>query len=132
MDWGSFGGFVWSLLGCLVPMAILVVMIVTIVRRGTAITKLVHHGADAEAIVIKKFRTSGGSGSGVPYLRYEFHDPFGKSYQRKVAVSEEEHERYEVGDTIEICVLPDKPEVNATRAMVELSRSALRTKRDTP
>ena len=112
--------------GCLIPLLIVGWVIWVIVQRGFQIQRLVKGGVPGTGQVVKRFRQHRRGGGGEPYLRYAFQDSYGRAFERKVGVSEEEFERYREGDSIDIVYLPGKPRVSATKAMVELSRSATR------
>ncbi len=111
--------------GCLIPLLIVGGAIYVIVRRGFEMKHLFERGEAGTAEVIKKHRRQSVRGpASSAHLRYRFQDRYGRVRERQVAVSEEEYERYQVGDEIEIVYLPDKSRVNAMKSMVELTRSA--------
>ncbi len=107
--------------------AIIAAVIFIIVRRGFQMKDLAHNGVVAQGTVIKKFRRGSGSRPQAhAYLRYEFLAPTGKRLERSIAVGEEVFEQYEVGSKIDIVYVRNKPEVNAAKYMVNLSREALK------
>ena len=111
------------LIGALIIAAIIAV----VVHRGLQMKSLANDGTVGEGKVIEKLtRANSLGGRSAPYLRYEFNAANGLRYERKVAVGDEIYAAYEEGDPIDVVYLRDKPEINAAKYMVNLSREALK------
>ena len=111
----------------LIGVVIVAAIIIFVMRRGLQMKDLAHKGVVGQGTVIKKFRQQSTSGSmASPCLRYEFNSARGHRVENKITVAEEIYEAHEEGDEIDIVYLEDKPEVNAAKYMVNLSRKALK------
>jgi hypothetical protein len=106
---------------------LIVAIIIFAIHRGLQMKNLAHRGVLIEAKVIKKFRkTSGRGAKSSPCLKYDFLAPTGQRIERTIAVAEGIYEQYEEGAKIDVVYLPDKPQVNGAKYMVNLSREALK------
>lgn len=106
---------------------IIVAIIVMVVRRGLQMKDLAHKGVVAKGRVVRKFRRTQAQGKHTSgYLEYEFTSALGQRHKRAIAVSEGVYGSHEEGDDIDVVYLPDRPQVNGARYMVNLSREALK------
>ena len=111
------------LIGALIIAAIIAV----VVHRGLQMKNLANDGVVGNGRVLEKYRrTTTRGGMAAPYLRYEFYAANGLRYERKISVGQEIYDSYAEGDPIDIVYLKNKPQVNAAKYMVNLSREALK------
>ncbi len=114
-------------MGLWIGVVILLAIIALMVRRGFQMKALAHDGVPGQAeIVLKHRRRTSPGHQTAGYLKYQFDAPLGRTITNRIAVSEEVFSRYEVGDPIDIVYLPDKPDINGAKYMVNLSRKALK------
>ena len=113
-------------MGLWIGVAILLAMIAILVWRGLQLKVLAHKGVLGQAGIVQKYRRRTSAGHQTAgYLKYQFETPQGRTLTNRIAVSEEVFSKYQVGDTIDIVYLEDKPSVNGAHYMVNLSRKTL-------
>ena len=95
---------------------------VVVVRRGLQMRRLVENGVPTRARVEKKTRFRGSSNVSSIRLKYSFAAGDATRYERTITMSQAESAAYEEGAEIEIVYLPERPQVSAAKAMVELAR----------
>ncbi len=102
---------------------LIVYWVYRLVRRGYEIKALVERGVPVTARVTqrRKYNATGTKG-GNKYVAYEFLGPDGATHNGRFAASDLQFDEADVGLPIEVVCLPDRPSVNATREIVELSR----------
>jgi hypothetical protein len=106
---------------------IIAAIIAVFVHRGLQMKNLANKGVVGDGKVLEKLtRVNSQGGISSPYIRYEFRASNGLRYERKVSVGEEIYKSYEEGDHFDVVYLKNKPEVNAAKYMVNLSREALK------
>lgn len=105
----------------IVILLIVIVMIVFGVRRGLQFKSLANEGVPLRATVIKKWK----HGHNKCRLRYEYDIPAQGKFSHSPWVTQDEYERYNPGDSIDIVYLPSNPKVSAMAAMVTLAKEAL-------
>lgn len=112
-----------AVLWLLLPAAI-IYTIYRVVRRGYELKALAERGVESRARVTHKqhFRRKGMSSK---RLIYAFKGPDGRNYRHRSLISSKEFETVNIDQEIDIVYLPDKPSINASKAMVEQARAAL-------
>jgi hypothetical protein len=95
--------------------------------RGLQMKSLAHEGVVGKAEVVQKTRRQGVRGhQSTGFIKYRFEAPNGQKFSNRIAVSEQVYSEYAEGQSIDIVYLLDRPNVNAARYMVNLSRKALK------
>ena len=105
----------------IVILLIVIAMIVFGVRRGLQFKSLANDGTPAQATVTKKWK----HGQNKCRLRYEYNTPSQGKFSHSPWVTQDEYDRYNPGDSIDIVYLPNNPKVSAMATMVTLAKEAL-------
>jgi hypothetical protein len=108
----------------LIIFLIVIAMIVFTVMRGLQFKLLVNEGVPIQATVVKKWK----HGQNKCRLKYEYSTPSQGNFSHSPWVTEDEYNRYNSGDSIDVVVLPNKPKISAMASMVNLAKQALEKK----
>ncbi len=114
-------------MGFWIAAALVLAIIVVLVRRGLQMKALANAGVVGTAEVIQKTRRRSSSGHQTAgFIKYRFVAPDGQQLTNRIAVSEKIFSEHDLGEQIDIVYLEDRPNVNAARYLVNLSRKALK------
>lgn len=96
--------------------------IYSLVRRGLDLKKLAAEGTTATGKIVAKEYRKVGKRRRSPILTYEFQDAFGALHRRTIHVATTVYEAHQPGGPIAVVYLPDRPQTNAARYMVDQIR----------
>lgn len=114
-------------MGFWIVAGVVLAFIAVLAWRGLQMKSLAHEGVVGTAEVLRKTRRQGARGHHTTgFIKYRFEAPNGQQFSNRIAVSEQVYSEHTEGQRIDIVYLPDRPNVNAARYMVNLSRKALK------
>jgi len=96
--------------------------IYTLIKRGLDLKKLAAEGTTTTGKIVAKEYRKVGKGRRSPILTYEFQDAFGALHRRTIHVATSVYEAHQPGGPIAVVYLPDRPQTNAARYMVDQIR----------
>jgi len=98
------------------------IAIYSIVKRGLDLKKLAAEGTTTTGKIVAKEYRKVGKGRRSPILTYEFQDALGTLHRRTIHVATSVYEAHQPGGPIAVVYLPDRPQTNAARYMIEQIR----------
>lgn len=110
----------------LLPLLFIVGMIVLVVRRGFHFKLLLKDGIETTGTVVRKLMFRSHTQTGVPRIRYEYVDRFGRTHSNRSTVSDEVYRTSEEGGPFPVVYSQSKPHISAPKYLVDQSRAALK------
>lgn len=118
-----------TILGILIPAAIIAAMIIAVVKRGREMRQLTVDGVEAIGMVkAKRIHRSTKGRRKSHRIRYAYLDAVGRAHENQSLVTYEFWSRHEEGGPIDIVFSRSQPHISAPRHLVEQSRDALARK----
>jgi len=94
-------------------------------QRAMEIKKLVERGLTAQGKVTgKRSVTAPRTSTRRQKLDYRYTDNQGAEHSNTTTLTYTEHNQYQVGDSIEVVYLPERPGISALKSFVDLARQA--------
>ena len=121
-----------TLIGLLVPAALVAGLVVVVVRRGLQMRLLVRDGVETAGQVAAKLRHRHPRRKGAQrpslQIRYAYRDAAGGEHEHRSLVTDSFWNEHEEGGPIAIVYSKSQPHISAPRHLVEQSRAALAAK----
>jgi hypothetical protein len=106
-------------------LAIVIAIIAVVAWRGMQFKALAERGVPVRGTVTKKSTSGNKSGSSSKRITFTYAGPDGREYRRSASVVTSKWEEHDVGGSINLICLPDRPGISAPAWLVKLAREAL-------
>lgn len=117
------GEVLFILLFCILPLAIVGLMIFGFIQRMYHFQEILADGVETDAVVVRTYRSAVREGFR-HRLVYEYRDATGKTYRKDEGVFPSEYDRLQEGDTFRVVYSAKRPHISTTKEAVDQSRAA--------